>query len=531
MTFEDQVLAAIEEYHMLPPGARVVVGISGGADSVCLLTVLETLRRRGCLPGVRLRAVHVHHGLRVSADADEQYVRELCARLEIPLSVRHADAAAAANERGMGVEEAGRMLRREAFCGECAAWDKEADTSGERYASSGSSAECAPEAGEPMPAASGKGNSASGSSSQGICRVALAHHMEDSAETLLFHLCRGSSAAGLAGIRPVSALEDSFGEDASPVPVIRPLIRSSRAEIEAWLTRNGWSWCTDETNADTGYTRNYLRREIFPELEAHVNAGAARHMAKAALEWSEAEEVLREETRRRLDGCRMMTEGVNDVYSVSELAGSTLFWRRRMLYEALVQAADGGGESPARDVTSAHVGALLGLLETQGPARIDLPHGLRARKEYGRLIFERKDRAEGTPPEEDGEYALSPERYRTRTFPYHAQMRAQIPAGPCTKWIDYDKITQSLTFRTRQEGDVLALGPDEEGDMQCRKLTRVMIDRKVPERLRGRLVLPMDGTHVIWFPGYRIGADYRITEETRTVLEIRLTAPDQWRKD
>ena len=576
MNFEEQVLSAIREYGMIPDGARVLVGISGGADSVCLLAVLEKLRRTGQLgDGVQLRAVHVHHGLRSTADRDERFVRELCGRLGVSLSVHHVDAAAEAARRGMSLEEAGRSLRREVFLRECAA---------------------------------------------SPCRVALAHHLEDSAETLLFNLCRGSSTAGLAGIRPVSVLETSPGESpcslevrpASPaeehipagtetaaqqplqgarqqgilpssVLLIRPLIRVSRSEIEDWLSRQGMTWCTDETNADTRFTRNYLRRKILPDLEEHVNAKAAQHMARAALDLSAAEEYLQEETGRRLSECRIPAGQADPAgrtnsagqadhagepycaeslhssgqaaaardfrpsYSVQKLRELPPYWRRRALYRAMTELV------PAKDLGDAHVEALLRLLESTGSAHLDLPYGLAAEKEYEVLTLvpagppreapsQLPGRTNETPrpllshgggpgctaqPEAADASArlpLSADCYRTRIFPYARGM--EIPAGPCTKWVDYDKITQSLSFRTRRSGDVIALGLSEDGVPRYKKLSRVMIDRKIPKRLRESIVLPMDGQNVIWLPGCRIGADYRITRATRTVLELQLTASE-----
>ena len=566
MNFEEKVLAAIREYKMIPDGTRVLVGVSGGADSVCLLAVLEKLRRAGRLgDGVQLRAVHVHHGLRRTADRDEHFVRSLCGRCGIPLAVYHVDAAAEASRRGMGLEEAGRALRREAFLAECSAWGagwgESAQASGEAgwsgsTQSSGKSGwnESAQSPGE-TGAADPAGNT------QSPCRAALAHHLEDSAETLLFNLCRGSSAAGLAGIRPVSMPDGS--EDNPYVPIIRPLIQVSRSEIEGWLLQEGLTWCTDETNADTRFTRNYLRGEILPALEEHVNAKAARHMARAALELSAAEEYLQEETARRLSECRITAgqaapAGVSRTScSVRKLRELPLYWRRRALYRAMTELV------PAKDLGDAHIEALLRLLETTGSAQLDLPYGLSAKKEYDVLSFvpagpEQKeppsqpagrrnetprtllfcesvpessapadaaetgeeDSAEADPARAGAPLPLSADCYRTRILSYAEGM--EIPAGPCTKWVDYDTITQSLSFRTRREGDVIALGFTQDGAPLDKRLSRVMIDRKIPKRLRESIVLPMDGQRVIWFPGYRIGADFRITQATHTVLELQL---------
>ncbi|MBQ2641098.1 MAG: tRNA lysidine(34) synthetase TilS, partial [Lachnospiraceae bacterium] len=170
----------IQRKNLIRPGEAVAAGVSGGADSVCLLLILEMLSREW---GFYLCAVHVHHGLRESADADRTYVEELCGRLGVPLHCFHEDAAAAADKWGTGIEEAGRRIRHEAFDRVCASVEEELGAT---------------------------------------CLAAVAHHMEDQAETVLFHLCRGTDLRGLCGMEPRSGR------------FIRPLLEVTRGAIEAY---------------------------------------------------------------------------------------------------------------------------------------------------------------------------------------------------------------------------------------------------------------------------------------------------------
>lgn len=458
---------------MICPGENVLVGFSGGADSVCLLELLRRFREAGSLTG-ELRAVHVHHGLRRSAEEDVRFVREFCDSRNIPLEVFHVDARAEARQRGMSIEEAGRHLRRGIY----------------------------------MRTASGMGPGT---------KIALAHHREDSAETLLFNLCRGSSLEGLCGIRPVSVLESESAEGGAAICIIRPLIRSSRTEIEEWLTSNRLSWRTDETNEDMRYTRNYLRRHIFPELKSHVNAASEEHMARTALELSEAEAFLREQTREAAETCSRTGPQGEREYFVSKLAGLPLLLQKRVLHLALTQAEGG-----ARDISETHVRALQSLMKAEGSASVDLPGGLTAQKEYDRLFFCTKGGQEALP---DAGWPLSEEEYEVRILPYTGEVP---PSGRYTKWIDYDKMFQPLQLRTRREGDRIAIesrsGGEDKGRQEAfhyKKLSRAMIDRKVPARLREQVVLPMDGNEVLWFPGWRISARHRVRADTQKVLEIR----------
>ena len=200
----ERVRAYAEKYQMIRPGDRIVAGISGGADSVCLLFLLRELCRE---KGAGLFAVHVNHGLRgAEAGEDEAYVRKLCGELKVPLRVFSFDVRGRAREEHLTLEEAGRLCRYEAF-------EEEAERIGGT-------------------------------------RIAVAHHAGDQAETVLFQLFRGSGLKGLAGIRPV---RDN---------VIRPLLCTGREEIEAWLTERGIEWRTDSTNLTTDYTRNRIRGEI-----------------------------------------------------------------------------------------------------------------------------------------------------------------------------------------------------------------------------------------------------------------------------
>ena len=181
MDLTEKILFYMKRYHMIPENKNIVVGLSGGADSVCLLYVLAALRKK---LGLQLCAVHVHHGLRgVEADADEAYVRDICRAWDVPLKAIRIEAAALAKQWGIGCEEAGRRARYEIF------------------------EECLQEMGDCHGA------------------IAVAHHRDDCAETLLFHMFRGTGLDGMAGIRPVRKTERES-------MIIRPLLETGKTEIE-----------------------------------------------------------------------------------------------------------------------------------------------------------------------------------------------------------------------------------------------------------------------------------------------------------
>ena len=209
---------------MICQGDSVVVGVSGGADSVCLLSVLKNLQMSMAL---QLTAVHIHHGLRgEAADRDRDFVTALCEDMQIPCVCFQADIRAMAREQHLSEEEAGRKFRYDCF----------EEVRQERQAS----------------------------------KIAVAHHRDDLAETVLLNLFRGSGLKGLSGIPMMRGC------------IVRPLLDVGRADIEAYLGRQGMSYRNDATNFETEYTRNRIRLNILPYVTEHINQAAVSHIAETA---------------------------------------------------------------------------------------------------------------------------------------------------------------------------------------------------------------------------------------------------------
>lgn len=201
------VLEALREYGMCTAGDTVTVGLSGGADSVCLLHLLYSLQAE---LSVTLQAVHVHHGIRgAAAERDAQFCRLFCEKLQIPLTVEYIDVPKIRRETHESTEECGRRLRYEAF----------RRTAGE----------------------SGK--------------IATAHTADDNAETVLLNLTRGTGLRGLCGIPPVRE------------NIIRPLLFVTREQVEQYCAENHLEYVTDETNFSADYSRNRIRLEVMPVLK------------------------------------------------------------------------------------------------------------------------------------------------------------------------------------------------------------------------------------------------------------------------
>ena len=458
---EKKVEAFMKEQALTRPGDRVLIGLSGGGDSVCLLLVLGRLTERLSLS---LGAFHVHHGIRgAEADRDEAFSEELCKKNDIPFYSVKESVPDRAKEWGMGLEEAGRRVRQEA-----------AERLAKQY---------------------------------GYTKIALAHHQNDVAETMLFHLFRGSSLSGLASI------------PAKRENIIRPLLSCDRGEIEAYLKEQQVAYCTDSTNLETEYTRNKIRHEILAYATKEINAGAVRHMGELAAECAELEAFLEEATEQLTEAVERIPDGVSIPVKAFDAQHDVL--RKRMIHRLIGIVA-----GSKKDITKDHVEAVLGLFRNQSGRRVSLPYGLEAGREFGRVVIQKQKKAgtdggteqEGSKVQEiplPGELLaeFGEETLQFRTF--SCEKNAQIPKNEYTKWFDYDKIKGTLCVRTYREGDRIGLISGS------KTLKAVWTEQKIPARCRKKQLLVADEAQVVWIPGVRCCDNYRVDETTKTVLEIR----------
>lgn len=254
---KDELFRKIEAFcrdeGMFAPGDSLLLGLSGGADSVFLLYFLRWLSARLSL---KLHCVHVEHGIRGEEGLrDADFCRRLCSGLSVDFRLVQVQAPEFAAGHRLGLEEAARLLRYEAFAQVQAELDSAL-------------------AADNMPVL----DSAPAASS-GACRLVVAHHADDQAETVLHQLCRGSGLRGLAGMPPVRG------------GLCRPLLGVRRSEIERWLAAAGIDYVTDSSNADTTYTRNYLRSLVLPKLEG-MNRRAVAHIGRTARLAAEADDYF-----------------------------------------------------------------------------------------------------------------------------------------------------------------------------------------------------------------------------------------------
>lgn len=478
--FTDKVRTHIKEKNLIAPGDRIIIGLSGGADSVCLFRMLAELRDEYSLS---LYAVHVNHGIRhEDADADELFAKELAGEYNIPYRSYHYSVKQIAKDASLSVEEAGRQVRYEVF-------EKERQLCG-------------------------------------ADKIAVAHHMNDQAETILFRMCRGTGIKGLLGMAPSGGY------------IIRPLMCLRRDEIIQYLKEAGQDYREDITNSCMDYDRNRIRLGVVPELEK-INKKAIEHIDALSRSlrdiygWLEAE------------ADRLYKEYVKESEDSVSICCADLFSMQKAAAEEVVKRMIYANTQSLKDITMQHIDSVIKIASMETGKRIDLPYGLSAEKQYG-IIMIKKDRVRDEAGE-SYEYVFAKEDVLKEPLALridnvylpdegifyeridisvsvkeytHGIM--DIPKNSCTKWFDYDRIKSMLGLRRPRKNDYFVLRGGG-----TKKLARYMIDGKIPRDCRESLLVAAEGSHILTVFGGRTGEDYYAGEGTKTVLEICIVNLEQ----
>jgi tRNA(Ile)-lysidine synthase len=461
----NKVLDFVKRNKILEYGDSVILGVSGGADSICMLYILYSLRE---ILGLTLYVVHVNHHIRgAEAQRDADYVRDTCGKLGVEFIQADVDVLQMVKETGMSEEEAGRKARYQVFY-ELA--DKK------------------------------KAN-----------KIAVAHNLNDNSETVLFNLFRGSGIKGLTGI-PVK--RDS---------IVRPLLCCTREEIEVYLYSQNIAFCTDSTNHTTEYSRNRLRLELLPYIKENINAKAEYNIVNAAENLGEISDFLDKESKKAYDEyvrddifleggfslhpavqnriIRMMIEKQagrlkditrTHILSVAALKDMAVSKSCNLPYNLTARRTYEGIAIKKNEKKEKSTLCKRLLLKNQKPfltdkleVSVQLPE-----KKTAKIILEKL--------------------IKTQDFNYQ-----NIEELVYTKWFDYDKI-QELTLRNRQKGDYIIV--DERGSRK--KLKDYFINEKIPREQRDEILLLADGNHIVWIIGYRISSHYKVTESTSGIIKI-----------
>ena len=452
----------MNKYNMISADDVVIAGVSGGADSMCLLFVLEELKKK---IDFRLIVVHVNHCVRgEDADADEAYVRKICSEHGIECEVFREDMQGYAKQMKLSEEEAGRNIRRRSY-----------EKTVEKY---------------------------------GGTKIALAHHQEDNAETFFLHLARGSKLKGLTGIYPVNGI------------YIRPLLCVSRSQIEEFLEKRNILYCNDVTNSEEVYLRNRVRMNVLPYFQKEINPKTVEHINSTMEYLCQVEEFLEKHADLAYGKCCRKTEN-GIILSGEETEKCEPLIRGMVIRRAMTETA--GRE---KDIEEIHVEALKDLMTKQNGRKVDLPYNMKAERIYeGIRISTVKNVPESEQKEWILEpvmgkmmvYNCDGMKISCRLFK-KPEGDLSVPKKTYTKWFDYDIIKDNVTVRTRRAGDRIVI--DEKGNSQ--KLKSFFINEKIPSEERDHIPLFADGQQILWVTGHRQSKGYQITDHTVNILEITI---------
>lgn len=455
-----RVFQTIRDRGLFHDGARLVVGVSGGADSVALLHALHARMRRDRL---HLLVAHLHHGIRgKAADEDARFVQRLAWRLGLPCVVEYADVPDRSRRARESIEMAARAERQTFFASVCRAHRADA--------------------------------------------VALAHTADDAAETLLLRLLRGSGTFGLGGL----AAESRVGS----LRIIRPLIDVTRAEVEAFLRAHGLEWREDATNRDLSIPRNRVRRELIPLLQSHYQPNICRVLVRTA-EALRADAALLEPMIRRTVARAASKTGA---LAIPALRREPSALRRHVIQRWL--RAHNVPESRIDADAIARVEALV----VSGAGRVDIASGLMARIRGQALEIAptRSNWTPRIAPlPVPGVVVWGDDGLRVEAEPWRGILR--VPPGvigqaPAMATIRLPEEGEQLAVRPPWPGARLA----PTGMRGSVKLQDLFVNHRVPRADRPSIPVVACGDEVVWVPGHRVARAWAVSSESGPCIRLRL---------
>lgn len=456
----DRILLMLRNDCRVQDTDRVLVGVSGGIDSIFLLTILYEIRQL-------LVAAVFNHGLRPEAAEECAFVENYCAERSIPCVSGQADVRSYAMEKGLGIEAAARDLRyqflfRSAMENDCSA-------------------------------------------------VVTAHHENDQAETVLMHILRGTGIDGLCGMRPYGFLK----EYSETIPLIRPLLHVSRGEIEQYAAENGMPYREDRSNADTFYLRNRIRHELIPMLEADYNPRIVASLCRLAGSAAADKEILDDECEKAIryaafypldDGCE---------WSRKTYRSYPVGLRYRMLRELFSRMG-----ADLSEIGFQHL-IVADRIFTEGRYNhtISLLKGIWLRCEGDRaMILTSPDVPQWRYPQLSQGWTLYCEtrHIQPKDLPDWVETAKKHP-----EWavLDANQVADYPTLRTIRPGE--RFEPYGMGGAS-QKLSDFLVNHKIPVQYRDDLVVAADAGGIVWIPGYRVSNRCALNSGTHRIMILKL---------
>jgi len=465
-SLEQRVLCFIQEHRLVSSQQTLLVAVSGGPDSVCLLHILVNLQNK---LGVELHVAHLDHQLRgAESRADARYVSDLTRQLGIPATIEERDVRSYQARQRLSLEEAAREMRY-TFLAEVAR-------------------------------------------SVGTSQVATGHTVDDHIETVLMHLIRGTGTTGLRGLQASTRWQS--GQTGDSLTVIRPLLQVSREETVDYCHNHRFKPRLDATNLSLSPLRNRIRHQLLPLLMSY-NPRVAEALLRTARIAGDDLAFLEAESTRLWD--RVAHEQDNMIILDKE----RLLELPSALQRHLLRTAIGKLLGTLKDIETRHIEGIMAALSRPAGRRISLPEGLIFTIEYNRYLLAPEAAVLSPLPVLEGEFPLKVPG-ETLLPGWHIEAaiinREQVTEKNTdfTAYLDLDKTGNKLLVRSRQTGDRF----QPLGLSQPKKLGEFMIDARIPRTWRQRVPVVCFAGQIIWVVGWRIDERVKVKEDTKQVLRL-----------
>lgn len=460
---EQQVLDFIQQHRLLPANQKLVVAVSGGADSVCLLNILVSLQKE---LKISLHIAHLNHQLRgAESEADAQYVADLAQRLDIPITIEQRKVKDYQNQKRLSLEEAAREVRYH-FLSQVAG-------------------------------------------AIGAERVVVGHTQDDHVETILMHLIRGAGTRGMRGLQPVTR----WPSEAGNLIVIRPLLEVSHQETEEYCRQHRLSPRLDASNLSLSPLRNRIRQQLLPLLQSY-NPGIAQALLRTGRIAGDDIDFLDRETARLWDKIALQ-EG-----EVITLDRKGLDRLPPALKRYLLRAGAEKLLGSAKDIEMRHIEDMMGLLGKPAGKVLNLPGGLIFVTGYDKYQLVKDINHLSHLPPLEGETRLHiPGPTEFSGWKIEAAIiepEEMTERDEFTAHFDLLKTGEELTVRPRRRGDRF----QPLGLSQPKKLGEFMIDTRVPKAWRKDIPVVCSPRHIVWVVGWRIDERVKVTQNSKKVLRL-----------
>lgn len=453
-----KVLDTIKEHNLICDEDNIAIGVSGGPDSMALLYILLEIK---ALINFNIYIIHVNHGVRgKDAEKDQLFVKRIAEELNLPYYTKSVNMIEYGKKMGITAEEAGRELRYGFFR-------------------------------EVLNA-------------QGGGKIAVAHNLNDQAETLIMRFFRGTGIDGLKGMEFITG------------DIIRPILGISREEIESYIEDNNIETVLDETNLQPIYTRNKVRLELIPYIEENFNPNIINTLWRMS-QISAVDSKFLEGYSKKGFNLIVKNEDENGII----LDGKKLLEEDQSIQQRVLRISIERVNDSLQGISKMQISNILDLLNKfETGKEVHISNNIIAKISYGDLIIKKNTH------KKDDKYLHKlklPGITNLQDINYSFDIQI-LPIEEISKmykdnnigYFDYDIIKGDLSVRNRKDGDRFM----PFGMKGTKKLKDYLIDEKIPNRLRNGIPLIVDQRNILWVVGYRTNEMYKVTKDTKKVLKI-----------